>query len=497
MEVVDPGRAFAGMMPQRARVERLLPLSVGRRVVHDAAAGLRVEHPVPDYGRPQRDRGVHVVVEREVADRARVHAAARRLEFVDDLHRPHLRRARHRSGDDVHHVRVALDDHPLGDAHRSGRRHPADVVAAEIHEHHVLGDLLRIGQEFGRERLVGLAVAPARARAGDRPQRHVAPFLAHQDLGRGAHHLEVAELVVEHVRRRVDRAQRPVERDRRCRERTRHALRDHDLHDVAGRDVLLRARHRGLERRLAELARGFGPGHRGLVGNGDRDPQLPAQFVEPRDAARVGVRRLRIHVDDERDAARQVVDDREFLGQHQEEVRDSGEAGRRGFAPAFEAALDVAHGVVAEHPREPAAEARQARQRRRAKALHEAAHELDRVALVPFDDLSAFDHFDRPAARLDARARGQSDERIASEPLAADDRFEQVAVARSRELQVQRQRSVEVGERRLDQRNAVQALRGERAELVFGEHRRPRATWASVLLRGVLGSARTPGAVAF
>src|SRR5678815_1928931 len=50
-------------------VERLLPLAVGRRVVHDAAPRLRVQGAPLDHGGAQRDRGVHVVLEREVADR--------------------------------------------------------------------------------------------------------------------------------------------------------------------------------------------------------------------------------------------------------------------------------------------------------------------------------------------------------------------------------------------------------------------------------------------
>src|SRR5204863_7727336 len=81
---------------QRARlVERLLPLAVGRRVVDDAAAGLRIEDAALDDSGAQRDRGVHVVLEREVADRAGVNAAAGGLELVDDLHRAHLGRAGH------------------------------------------------------------------------------------------------------------------------------------------------------------------------------------------------------------------------------------------------------------------------------------------------------------------------------------------------------------------------------------------------------------------
>ena len=83
----------------RARlVLRLLPLGLGHRIVDDAGAGLRVEHAVLDHRGADRDRGVHVVLEAHVADRARVDAAARRLELVDDLHRAHLGRAAHRAG---------------------------------------------------------------------------------------------------------------------------------------------------------------------------------------------------------------------------------------------------------------------------------------------------------------------------------------------------------------------------------------------------------------
>ena len=71
-------------------------------------------------------------------------------------------------------------------------------------------------------------------------------LLAHQDFGRGTDDVEIPEVVVKHIRRRVDAAQRPVERKwRRCKGAS-HALRQHDLHDVAGQDVLLGARHRGL-----------------------------------------------------------------------------------------------------------------------------------------------------------------------------------------------------------------------------------------------------------
>ena len=101
-------------------------------------AGLHVRDAVLDHDRADVDAGVEVARVAQVADRAAVEAALRRLELVDDLHRADLRRARQRargqarraarpsrrsSGrsvpdhrrDDVHHVRVGLDRHQLAD----------------------------------------------------------------------------------------------------------------------------------------------------------------------------------------------------------------------------------------------------------------------------------------------------------------------------------------------------------------------------------------------
>ena len=49
--------------------------------------------------------------------------------------------------DDVHDVAVALDDEALGDLDRADLGDPADVVAAEIEQHQVLGPLLRVGEQ--------------------------------------------------------------------------------------------------------------------------------------------------------------------------------------------------------------------------------------------------------------------------------------------------------------------------------------------------------------
>ena len=51
--------------------------------------------------------------------------------------------------DDVHHVAVELDLHQLVDVHAAVLAHAPEVVAAEVHEHHVLGALLLVGEQLG------------------------------------------------------------------------------------------------------------------------------------------------------------------------------------------------------------------------------------------------------------------------------------------------------------------------------------------------------------
>ena len=56
----------------------------------------------------------------------------------------------------------------LLDRHRAGPGHPAEIVAPEVDEHHVLGPLLRVALELLGEDRVLLGIGAARPRAGDR-----------------------------------------------------------------------------------------------------------------------------------------------------------------------------------------------------------------------------------------------------------------------------------------------------------------------------------------
>jgi hypothetical protein len=71
-------------------------------------------------------------------------------------------------GDDVHDVRVTLDDHLVGDLDAAGLGDAADVVARQIDQHHVLGAFLRVGQQFFGVAPVLLGRGAARPGAGQR-----------------------------------------------------------------------------------------------------------------------------------------------------------------------------------------------------------------------------------------------------------------------------------------------------------------------------------------
>ncbi len=209
-------------------------------------------------------------------------------------------------------------------------------------------------------------------------------------------------------------------------------------------------------------------------------PQLGAQLAQALLGARICLGLGRIGIDDQVELARQVVDHGQLFAQHQLDVGQLQVVGRCGLD---QARLDVAHGVVAEIAGQAAAEARQARAQRDLVALFEGGDEVQRVAFVRLDHAAVSDDLGAVAGRAQQRARMQADEGIAPEALAAHHRFQQegvrAAIVRLRQLQVQRQRRLQIGQRLGDQRDAVVALVGQRFEFEFGHERSGRfAGWA-------------------
>ena len=160
-------------------------------------------------------------------------------------------------------------------------RYAADVVAAQVDQLQMFGAV-----PWGRpavplparssSRVSPRGRVPAMGRSGDG-----VAFQADQDFRRGADDMEIAHVVIEHVGRRIEAAQRAVQRQRRGGERPAHALGQHHLHDVAVGDVCLAFCTAALNAVLAEFGLGLVAAHRRLV-PGDATGWLqPARPVRP------------------------------------------------------------------------------------------------------------------------------------------------------------------------------------------------------------------------
>ncbi|OIQ76720.1 hypothetical protein GALL_415990 [mine drainage metagenome] len=142
---------------------------------------------------------------------------------------------------------------------------------------------------------------------------------------------------------------------------------------------------------------------------------------------------------------------------------------------ARQSRLDVARRVVAEISRKPAAKTRQPSRHRHLEALVIRVDEGQWVVAGAFDDCVVLQHLGHAALDPQEGARRQADERVAAETLAADDGLEQKAVAPRRavrhQLQVERQRGFQVGQRLGGEGDAVVALPGQVFKLMFGHAR--------------------------
>ncbi len=296
----------------------------------------------------------------------------------------------------------------------------------------MLGALLLVGQQLGGDPLVLLEVAAARARAGDRAGRHVVAGDGEQRLGRRAGDLEVAEVEVVHVRRRVDRPQPAVDRERLLVDRGAPALRRDDLEGVAGVDVLDDPRDVALELGAlhVRLPVRLGPGAGHAARRRDRPGERRADLVDHR----------RVPHRDDGDRVLEVVEGDERVGEHERHV---GQAHRVGVGRAER--LDRAHEVVAEVADRAAGERRQVRVAGQARAPDLLGGERVRVAGVA----------ERPAQHV---AGPEADERPAPDPLALLGGLQQERGAGGigfAQLQERRDRRLAVGDERVGDRLAL------------------------------------------
>ena len=362
-------------------------------------------------------------------------------------------------------MRETLEPHELRHAHGTEVADTADVVAAEVDQHHVLGALLLVALQLLRQPqilLVGLAAA---AGAGNRMRLDARAFHTHQHLRRGANERDAVHADEIHVGRRVHVAQRAVDRERVGAHLGLEALRQHHLVDVAGGDVLLRCAHLCLEMFTREVR-----GELQLVAvRLLRHRQVALEFAleEPDLRHRELVERLEIvvgsdaRVRDDQDAVLHVVERQHGVEQHEPRIVGTVNP----LAQVAEHRFEPGGRPVAEVANRPAGEARQLGHERRLVVRHQRPQRVDERRLAVRHLAGPLDRR-RAAGRAQDQERVLAEERVAADVLAPFHALEQERVVRIfRDLQERRHRREQVGHDLLADRDE-RAAQGQFRELL-------------------------------
>ncbi len=348
----------------------------------------------------------------------------------------------------MHDVAVALDDELFGDADRRRLGDAADVITAEIKQHQVFGQFLGIGQQFQFQRLVLFRCLAAWTGAGDRADGQLAVAHAHQDFRRGAGQLEIAEVQVIEIGRRVVAPQGAIEGERIKVERRFEAMARHDLEDVAGGDVFFRCLDHAavIERRGRRHQRFLTMINRGRLG-GQRHTQIGLDGIETAERGAIGVLSFFLIRPDragQQDLMRHIIEDADDRRTHETGVRQVQRIGIGG-AERFH----QADHVVAEDTEQAGNHRRQAFGDIHAVGGDERAQGVQgrlgfRHVYGP-GDIGAGCQFGLFAETAPHQIGRQGDDRVAAGQRAALDRFEQEGIgAAARQLEVGRNRRFQV-----------------------------------------------------
>src|SRR5712692_3713699 len=218
-------RGFEGGQEGAGFVDAFLVLTFGGGIGDDSASGLHVGDTIFDDHSSQRDAGVQITSKIHVQHAAGIDAAAGAFKLFDNFHGADLGRAGDgaggkashqrvqaihifaetaaQCGDDVHDVGKTFDGHELLDLDGAVIADAAEIVAAEIDKHDVLGAFFFTGQQFFFEALVFGFVFAAGPSSGNGAVENIAALDFHEQFGRSAHNADADHHQKEDIRRRV------------------------------------------------------------------------------------------------------------------------------------------------------------------------------------------------------------------------------------------------------------------------------------------------------
>ena len=171
------------------------------------------------------------------------------------------------------HCRVRLEGVESRHAHGSGPAHLAQIVAEEIHDHHVFGAILFACKQLGRQRGIARRRRAAGTRALDRPRldRPRRGVDAQKTLRRNAGDGRAREFEIAAEGSRITRAQPPVEREPRPCEGRVKPLRQVDLIHVTRTDVVPDAGNGGFVFVTCEVRQRRGRRRDRMIAHGGRE----------------------------------------------------------------------------------------------------------------------------------------------------------------------------------------------------------------------------------
>jgi len=196
--------------------------------------------------------------------------------------------------------------------------------------------------------------------------------------------------------------------------------------------------------------------------------QTEHQLIEPAHRLGIGLWLGRIGMHDQVQAPLEVVEYRDFLAQHQERI---GRAELIGLVVHRKTRLDPANGLETEISDQSAGECGQAFELWHPVLLAQGFDLGQRIGkLARLHHLAQFLDAERVAAKGIHAPTRQADDGMTAPVLAAFHRLEQIGIRAIGELEIHRQRRVQVRQHFARHRNAVVALRGERIELLLADH---------------------------